>query len=719
MLALAACLFASPIQIPAMEEIMIKHRKAKDTISPVELNHGDAVHFETVDGSVLELRLLSTSANILFTNRDKIPEDESGNDRGNMYRARLLYEFTAKILVNDQPMEMRRYVGSQESLYEPYVINGVRIWFDGVNDIFEEHGGFLNTARRQHGMPHKHARFVLQDMTLRVCPDEVHAYFKDGDDRDPNYIYRDYFIDVGRTFSGDNVFLGAYLGGESHGALDINMPMDSLIYVPIDLDSQDGIRMNGIRQWADGSVWRLGIGHIMETFLPDHTPARAGTVFGRGARRATWWHPHSHFSLAVTENDRTYDIDPWILFWQHFEDEKRKDNVMRAIMRPLRHTRTGVPVEFSGSGSAMGPGEGHVSWHWTFGDGGASDEASPVHTFAQAGVYPVTLTLEKGSGRVAFTQHITVEGDRLTTPSLTITAADEPAFRKRPPDALDTYSVPVTMKPHTLEFTARATRPVPDARTLQLVNTGGGSLAGATHGIEYREVTGWVNVAITGEGDEQEVSVGVDATGLAPGVYNADVAIHVQDARNSPQRFRVVLNVPKDPIKTFSVLIDNSDPECYVTPYFWIGHRFHGWGWPELREAEGYNNFYLINGERARKGEFARYTPDLQAGNYTLWLHERTPFASGPPANNTPARFQVRVKHADGEDWVWMEPEATQGFNPRPYPGEQGWNWMERQPTRVIGSFRFNEGTDGFIEIHAGGSTGQVLVDAIRLLRFE
>lgn len=39
---------------------------------------------------------------------------------------------------------------------------------------------------------------------------------------------------------------------------------------------------------------------------------------------------------------------------------------------------------------------------------------------------------------------------------------------------------------------------------------------------------------------------------------------------------------------------------------------------------------------------------------------------------------------------------------------------MEPNCSRLVGVFEFEEGAEGFVEIEAGGSTGQVLVDAVR-----
>ena len=51
-------------------------RNFKETIAPVELNHGEVLEYKRKDGKMLTLELLSTSANILYTNRDKIPSGE-------------------------------------------------------------------------------------------------------------------------------------------------------------------------------------------------------------------------------------------------------------------------------------------------------------------------------------------------------------------------------------------------------------------------------------------------------------------------------------------------------------------------------------------------------------------------------------------------------------------------------------------------------------------
>ena len=693
----------------------------KNTMTPIELNHDETLKYTRKDGKILNLKLLSTSANILYTNKDKIPPGESGADRGNMFRARLMYEYTCDVEINGIPMTMRRYVCSQESFFDPYVINGVRIWLIGVTDIFEEYGGFLNTARSANGLPNKNARFVLQDMTQRICPSKIYPWFKDGKDRNENFIYKKNFIDIGRCFNGDDCFMGAYLAGESHGALDVDMAQNSLMYAPFDLDTQEGIRSNGSKTWPDGSEWRINTGHIIKKFVPDHTPVDGGKPYGLGARRGCWWHPHAHFGFQIKESGILYEIDPWIILWQLFEDNKKRDGTLKAKMKPLNHSKTGNKIKLQSLNNRQE--EQNLEYYWSFGDGGWSDDASPKHIYAQPGMYPVTLTIGNGDTLDSFTQHISIEGSDITKPSISLSSPGEPSFRTRPLDALDVYGWPVKFIPNTLKFMARPSQPEPHTKKIYVNNLGNEKLDSVNYGIEYKNNRDldWLKIKPKGKNKKQFLTIGVNGKGFSAGNYEAIVSVYSENALNSPQKFRVVMNIPENPPESESIIIDDKDPypEFYSTPYFWVGHRFHGWGWPELKNAEGYNHFYLINGERDKKGEYARFTPDLKLGTYDVWLYERTPYASGPPANNEPARFQVNIVHAKGDTTVWMEPEKMQGFFPRPYKGQEEWNWLEPQISRKIGTFEFEEGNDGYVEILSEGSTGQVIVDAIRFLKMD
>ena len=86
----------------------------------------------------------------------------------------------------------------------------------------------------------------------------------------------------------------------------------------------------------------------------------------------------------------------------------------------------------------------------------------------------------------------------------------------------------------------------------------------------------------------------------------------------------------------------------------------------------------------AEAGQFARFTPDLRSGRYHVSLSEQTPFSVG-------TEFDVRIRHRHGEQIVRLRPTNS----------------------RNVGSFEFDEGTDGFVQIEADGSKGLVVADAV------
>ena len=636
--------------------------EAKDTLTPVELDRGEGFTFRLRNGEVRSVLLEDTSARVLLTSLKDTRVEEPGGGT--------IYHFTCRVRVDGHPMTMERYVCSQESFYEPYVINGMRIWFDAVSDIFD-----FTTENHGPCRPNRHARFAVQDAALPICPQEMQPWCPMADE----------FIDIADCYNGDDPWMGPYRGGTAHGGMDINHPRGTPLWAPIDFDSQSYMccvargannnRWQGVRHWPDGSTWVLGTYHVVRLLVPELTPVEAGTHYAEAAGVWVGDHDHTHFVFEIKERGTVFRLDPWILFRQIFENNRRLGNprspgVRRpqtvADIAPLSPARTGEPAAFSSAGTQIGYRAKKLDHCWTFGDGGTSADENPTHTFTRPGIYPVTLTVDDGRTVAARTQHITVDGDPVAAPALALAAPDEPGFRPRPVHAMDVYGRPPSRLPHTLVFTARPeTRPAPNAKALL---AGGGDVT-----VECADAPGWLSADARGA----EVIVSVDAAGLVPGAYSDLVTVSCRGAVNSPQCFRVLLNVPAQPPKA-QVTVDDCDPGFCCTPWFWVGLHFHKW------KDKGFGGAYLTNGARATEGEFARFTPDLRAGRYEVSFSDRTPFGRG-------ARFAVRVRHAKGEESVWVEPAES----------------------LVIGTFEFDEGTDGFVEIRTAGSTGQVLADAV------
>lgn len=664
--------------------------RAKETLTALEMNHGDELKFRLAGGRVFTMSLEATHAAIV----------ERVTPGG------IVYRFEARVRVDGQPMTLQRYVCSQECFYEPYVVDGVRIWLDTVQEVFDLIPIRYPRQGNLQCLPRKSARLAIQDATLRICPQELHPWIDD--DRD--------FLDVGACYNGDDCYLGPYLGRACHVGLDVNHAKGSPLFAPIDFDTHayfnslamghNNNRWRGVRRWANGDVWALQTHHLIELLVSDNTPLEAGTKYATTAGVHVGSHEHTHFEFKIgrprdpAQSDRSiatpidFDdesplaqerpevlhLDPWIVFWQAFEDRKARRGRLRAAMKPLRSARAGEPVTCSAERSRPNAPGGRLRHYWTVGDGGAATGPTASHVFARPGVYPVTLVVDDGQARATITHHVVISGHPVELPVLALAAPDEPAFRPRPPDAADVYGGPVPFFPHTLRFLARHSRPNPTTKTILLKNLGAGTLPPAADAtIEYRGRAGWLDIARTGKASPQSFRVGVDAAGLAAGTYSASVEIACEGVVNSPQQFRVELRVV-DRAPSREATVDDADPGFYATPYFWVGHRF-------CRVPvgkRGHGGFYLTNGARPTPGEFARFTPDLHAGRYEVFLSEQTPFARG-------VEFDVRVSCASGEQLVRVRPDRS----------------------RSIGTFDFDEGADGFVEIHAGGSKGLVVADAV------
>ncbi len=691
---------------PATGEVI--YRTAKATLTPVDMSKGDTLKFTLQNGETRTLVLKETSAAIIISNLARLKEDQPGGAT--------LYHFTCQALIDGHLMKMERYVGSQESFYEPYVVNGMRIWFDGVDAIGDiikdEHGG-----KSSESVPKKHARFAVTDMTMRICPSKLY----------PMYTNPENYIRISDSYNADDSWMGAYNGFELHGGLDVNHPPGTPNFTPFPIDDHyffnsldkgdNNNRWRGTHTWDNGDRWSIQNHHMLNLRIPEHTPIGPGVHYADAAGVHIGSHAHSHYVFRVKTRDDDAEIllDPWIIFWQTFEDNRERAGETKAIIRPVSPGKTGEQVSFNGEGSRnanMGEGR-ELSYYWTFGDGGTSLEKNPKHVFVTPGIYPVTLLVDDGMVRSSFTQHITIDGASLESPSLALACGQEPSFRIRPAHIMDVYASDIRLLPNSVHFLARKSRPKPDPKTVVLVNAGKGVLGKMNAPkVDYIYGQGWLNVRLEGQGNNQKIEVSVDGSGLPTGAYAARVRVECPGSNNAVQYFRVDLTIPTYPPSHGETrnlkqeIVDNTDVRenrFYSTPYFWVAPEFKRW------KEKGFGDLYLTNGGRAAQGEFARFRPDLAEGIYELFFAEETPFdpkhramhgANMYPVDsvlNPAPRFKVRVHSRDGEEELWVKPAES----------------------LFIGKFKFREGMDGYIDILSEGSEGQVLVDAIIFRKSE
>jgi hypothetical protein len=659
---------------------------AKDTLTVVRMNHGDVLRFRLRNGQARAFRLEATEARIV-----------------ERVRGGIVYSFECRLQADGQPLVLRRYVCSQETFYEPWVVNGVRLWLSSSAAIFK-----LVPIRypEQHDKLEEDAVLALQDATLPICPQPMRLWFP---------IDRHY-IDVGQCYNGDDPWLGPYLGEACHMGLDINMPKGTPLYAPIDFDDQwifsADHRWRGVRRWDNGDIWALQSHHVDRLLIPERRPLKAGVHYAEAAGKGVGSHPHSHFEFRLGPGVLNRgalggtEIDPWILFWQMFETDKDAKGEIRAAMAPLAPAAGGQPVRFSAAGSRAGRNGQPLRFYWAFGDGCWSSDPAPNHTYLSPGIYPVTLVVDDGKQRATHTQHITIRppaGPSSTAasppnsstseasppslddrPALRLHAPHEVAFHRRPTEAADVYGWPVHHVPHTLRFTAIPGGRSTAAKVVELQNAGQGVLAAADppRVVYHGDAADWLRLALSGQGNQQRLAVAVDPGNLSAGRYGAVVSLHCAAAVNATQGFRVELNV-RPAFDDREVIVDDRDAACYATPYFWVGHQF-------IRSPQrGHQKRYLTNGQRADDEAIVRFTPDLPAGRYEILLHPQT-----PPASSS---YNVRVRHAAGEQTVRVEGQQAAGHS--------------------LGEFDFADGTDGFVEIQARDGQGLVIADAVLFRR--
>lgn len=286
-------------------------RQVKDTLTAIEMDRGEVEEFELLSSDVARIQLVATSARVLQTSLKQLKTEEDA--------ARTTYLFNCVLKINGREHTLEREVSTQRSFYEPWEIDGLRIWFDAVEDIFD----FLAET---HGAcrPGKHARFGIQDASLRICPERIHPWcpLPAGGLR------------IQDCYRGEDCWLGAYNGASAHGGLDINHPKGTPLWAPFDIDDHfyfnslqmghNNNRWRGIHRWPNGAEWILQAHHMTELTVKERKPIKQGRQFALGAGVCSGVVDHSHFVFKVHDYGETILLDPWILFWQMYRDQQER-----------------------------------------------------------------------------------------------------------------------------------------------------------------------------------------------------------------------------------------------------------------------------------------------------------------------------------------------------------------------------------------------------------
>ncbi len=655
---------------------------SKITLTVVELNEGDEVKYELQTGRIVHLKLIKNESEIIFSTID-LPGQGSSTDAS-------VYKMKCIVNIDGQNLEMIRYVPVQESFYEPYNVNGLRIWFDAVKSIDrfynENHGDCL---------PKKEVRLALHDASLPISPEEITTWCP----------ISEYYPDVKLCYRGEDTWLGTYFGTDLHGGLDINMPSNSPLWAPVSFDynytfnslksGHNNNRWRAFKHWDNGDIWIVQTHHHNELIVPEFKEINKGTKYAFSAGTLAGAHTHTHFVFKVKQPGfDEFFIDPWIIFWQILENKKNKSKTLKAEIKPLKPGKTGEIIQFDGSRSILGLNSQDVEFYWSFGDGGFSIANQPFHIYQKSGIYPVTLTIFDGINYSSITQHITIAGSSTFYPEFKVYQDNNFSFLPREKWEMDSYNYTKFIIPNTVNFSMLHLNKQsiePQKVFLKMLNSIGFTDSRYSQRIEVNYIHGndWLDFEIekTSRSDSMIINLipKIESLNTQEGKSEAFLVIHDDGFINSPYLIRVVVNFHRFEDNN-EIVIDNDDSSCIKSNYFWLTNKLNsdlGLSWSKC-----IGESFLFNSNSSEQ-EFVRFMPKLREGKYRVSLY--SPLYSQEFILKKMNGFYVNIKSKDGIDTKWLDPNES----------------------LIIGEFDFNN-CDGYVEILNKNSKGLIVVDAIR-----
>ena len=668
---------------------------SKNTLTAMEFDIGETAVFTMENKRKLELKLLATETEIVFTTLDDLDKPDRGEGT--------IYKISCDMEINGQIMTMERFVPVKQTFTDPYMIHGCCIWFDAVKNTgknFTEKGGKW--------LPQKDARFAVWEVTKDICPGTLADWYPGSNN----------YIDIRDCYNGDDTWLGPYFGGALHGGLDINMPVGTPLYAPLDFDDHylfaslakgdNNNRWRGVKNWKNGDTWFLQTHHLVDLLKPEHEPISRETKYAYAAGILAGDHSHTHFVFKTITGTDTVPLDPWLIFWKIFEDNKSEANDIKAFIEPLLTQNTGKNIRFSSTSSKPGVTGNELNYYWKFGDGGISILNNPTHTYTQPGIYPVSLIVDDGTSKDIVTQHVIVNGNPVHRPAPGFTSLDELGFLIRDKKSMNVNGENNIQVLKVQLFCRTKQAPLP--QKINIVNTDDEILPNANIQVNYIQTanqidhlpnyrkkyyTGykWLNVTHRGDGNTQELVFEATCTNMEKGETRLNAIVHVEvpGVLNSPAVIPVQLYMPdyfeEPPVQ--HIIVDDSSPYVTRTDWFWLSPRMYSY---EKKWSQGYGGSYLINAGPSKGDEFVRYRPDLEGGRYQLSFTKDTPFTEIATEARRPIKMHVRVHHKDGISEIVVHP-------------------ME---SLHIGKYEFVMGKSGYVDIVAPREKGVLTVaDAI------
>lgn len=659
---------------------------AKETLTVVELNEGDEIKYELQSGRIVTIKIIESQSEIIFSTID-LPGEGSYTD-ASVFKMRCL------INVDGQNLNLVRYVPVQESFYEPYNVNGLRIWFDALKSLKQ----FYN---ENHGdcLPKKQVRLALHDANIPICPEELTNWCRVTED----------YPDVKLCYRGEDTWLGTYYGTDLHGGLDINMPSNSPLWAPVSLDhnysfnsiksGHNNNRWRALKHWENGDSWIIQTHHHNELIVPEFKEIKRGTKYAYSAGTLAGAHTHTHFVFKVKQPGlEDFYIDPWIIFWQILENKRTSSNRLKAKIATISPGNTGDVIHFDGTDTNFGLNSSAPDFYWSFGDGGFSIAQRPTHIFQNPGIYPVKLTVHDGVNYSTITQHVVINGSSTCLPEFRGSQKNNISFIKKRAWEMDVYDHTEIILPNTVKFSLpHHYKDKIEAQeiSIKLKNSDGFSESRYSQRLEIIYIHGenWLDFKvknITPDSMTINFIPKIENLNTQEGQSEAYLVIHDNGFINSPYLVRVEVNFYR-PISNPVVIIDNESPNCIKSNYYWLTNKLNpelGLNWSKCIGE----SFLLSSGDSDT--DFIRYSLKVQDGKYRISLY--SPLYEQEKILKHVNGFYVKVSSKSGVETKWINPSKS----------------------TIIGEFNFNT-SDNYVEILSKDKKGLIVADAILLEKID
>lgn len=537
---------------------------AKETITPLALNIGDQFEFVLKNKMEVSFKIGETS----------FWEIERVEKRG------VIYGFACDIMIDGVLVKLERFVSCQQAFYVPFVVNGVRIWLNDVRKIFD-HLTIRDTDTRS--LPDSDVRLAIQDASLDICPEKMVNWFRSDKP----------FLLIEECFGGDDCWLGVYRAQGCHGGLDINMLRGLDLIAPISLDHQflahslekgfNNNRWLARRDWRNGDTWFLWSSHLINMIVEEGIPLEKGTAYAKAAGVRVGGHDHSHFEFwIISEEKGKIHLDPWILFWQIFENIKKDSQkiVPRISFDPP--VEVNKEIKFNAKESLNLQAEDQLLW--SFGDGFSSMEKDPGHIYRKPGVFEVVLTVVRGAEKISTAVYLIIKGSASLE-----SAVNLPVY---------CYGFENYRNPFLINIEVNNTPRTKNIRLPLDIDNGNKSFKINSNNIFINHTSDnqlllEINGANFGEGET-----------LIPLENTAD------------KNLAYLLSINKSSNSVQKLVYEVRDEEVHLDSNAWFGHRF-------CENKITPKEFYVTNGGRSNQGKI-EFNLNIPKGKHQVFVNKNT-----------------------------------------------------------------------------------------------